>query len=73
MKMHDLRPSIHKPDSNTKKPTPPPATEGLTVLDQDRAGSVADEGGASAATVEAQESPAASFEPQKKGSRERRP
>jgi len=56
MKMHDPRPSIHKPGT-TRKPIPPPATEGLTVLDQDRASSVADEGGASAATVEAQESP----------------
>lgn len=73
MKMHDPRPSIHKPDSHAKWPTPPPATEGLTVLDQDRAGSVADEGGSSAATVEAQESPAPAFEPRKKGSRERRP
>lgn len=66
MKMHDRRPSIHRPDANTKKPIPPPATEGLTPLDQDRAGSVADEGGSSAATVEAQESPA-------EGARERRP
>jgi hypothetical protein len=31
-----------------------PRTEGLTALDQDRASSVADEGGTSAATVEAQ-------------------
>lgn len=31
------------------------ATAGLNELDQDRAASVADEGGASAATVEAQE------------------
>ena len=31
-----------------------PQTEGLTPLDQDRAASLADEGGASAATVEAQ-------------------
>ncbi len=30
-----------------------PQTEGLTPLDQDRAASLADEGGASAATVEA--------------------
>ena len=35
----------------------PPRTEGLTPLDQDRAASVADEGGASAATVEAQPTP----------------
>jgi hypothetical protein len=33
----------------------PPATEGLSALDRDRAGSVADEGGASAAAVEARE------------------
>lgn len=33
----------------------PPATSGLNDLDQDRAASVADEGGASAATLEAQE------------------
>jgi len=31
-----------------------PKTEGLTPLDQDRSASVADEGGASAAAVEAQ-------------------
>lgn len=36
----------------------PPRTEGLTPLDQDRAASVADEGGASAAKVEAQPTPA---------------
>ena len=66
MKMHDPRPSIHRPDSSKTKPVPLPATEGLTPLDQDRAGSVADEGGSSAATVEAQESPA-------EGARERRP
>lgn len=35
----------------------PPRTEGLTPLDQDRAASIADEGGASAATVEAQPVP----------------
>jgi hypothetical protein len=35
----------------------PPRTEGLTPLDQDRAASVADEGGASAAKVEAQPTP----------------
>jgi len=32
----------------------PPRTEGLTPLDRDRASSIADEGGKSAATVEAQ-------------------
>ena len=34
---------------------PPPATEGLTPLDRDRAVSVADEGGAAAAVLESQE------------------
>ncbi len=34
-----------------------PQTEGLTPLDQDRAASLADEGGASAASVEAQPAP----------------
>jgi len=34
-----------------------PRTEGLTPLDRDRASSVADEGGASAAAVEAQRPP----------------
>jgi hypothetical protein len=37
-----------------KAPPNPPRTEGLTPLDQDRASSVADEGGASAASVEAE-------------------
>lgn len=36
-----------------------PRTEGLTTLDRDRAGSIADEGGASAAVVEAQPPPPA--------------
>jgi hypothetical protein len=40
--------------SARKSPVNPPRTEGLTALDQDRASSVADEGGASAAEVEAQ-------------------
>lgn len=35
----------------------PPKTEGLTPLDRDRAASVADEGGASAAVIEAQTPP----------------
>lgn len=35
----------------------PPRTEGLTPLDRDRAASIADEGGASAAAVEAQKRP----------------
>lgn len=37
-----------------KSPVNPPRTEGLTPLDQDRASSVADEGGTSAAVVEEQ-------------------
>ena len=39
-----------------KAPTNPPRTEGLTPLDQDRASSVADEGGTSAASVDAEPS-----------------
>jgi hypothetical protein len=35
----------------------PPKTEGLTPLDRDRASSIADEGGTSAATIEAQRRP----------------
>ena len=35
----------------------PPRTEGLTPLDRDRASSIADEGGKSAAAVEAQRPP----------------
>ena len=35
----------------------PARTEGLTTLDRDRASSIADEGGTSAATVEAQQPP----------------
>jgi hypothetical protein len=35
----------------------PPRTEGLTTLDRDRASSIADEGGTSAAAVEAQRPP----------------
>ena len=35
--------------------SPLPATEGLNRVDQDRAASVADEGGAAAATIESQE------------------
>ena len=40
-----------------KSPANPPRTEGLTPLDRDRASSIADEGGASAATVETQRLP----------------
>jgi hypothetical protein len=35
----------------------PPASEGLTALDVDRAQSLADEGGSSAAAVESQDGP----------------
>lgn len=37
------------------KSGPPPATEGLAPLDQNRAASLADEGGATAAAFETQE------------------
>ena len=43
-----------------KSPASPPRTEGLTPLDRDRASSIADEGGTSAAIVEAQRPPAPS-------------
>lgn len=36
---------------------PAPATEGLSAIDRDRAGSLADEGGSSAAAFETHESP----------------
>ena len=41
----------------------PPRTEGLGTLDRDRASSVADEGGTSAATVEAQRPPTSTSAP----------
>jgi hypothetical protein len=41
----------------------PPRTAGLTTLDRDRASSIADEGGASAATVEAQRPPTSTSAP----------
>ena len=41
----------------------PPRTEGLTTLDRDRASSIADEGGTSAATVEAQRPPTSTSAP----------
>jgi len=72
MKTQDPRPSIRKPEATTGESTPPPATDGLNVLDQDRASSVADEGGASAANVEAQESPRQVSKTGKKASLERR-
>ena len=43
---HPIPPAVH---------SPLPATEGLNRVDQDRAASVADEGGAAAATIESQE------------------
>ena len=43
-------------DGPDEKPLPAPGTEGLDRLDEDRAGSLADEGGASAAHTETQES-----------------
>ena len=46
-----------------KSPANPPRTEGLTTLDRDRASSVADEGGTSAATVEAQRPPTSTSAP----------
>lgn len=44
-----------KRGSRRKAPPAPPATGGLSPLDRDRAGSLADEGGASAASVETQD------------------
>lgn len=61
---------MNKPEPPIKTPTPPPATEGLTPLDQDRASSVADEGGTSAAILEAQEAPAP-VTPEPTGSRQK--
>jgi hypothetical protein len=45
------------PPTGARRPEslPAPATEGLSALDRDRAGTLADEGGVSAATVEARE------------------
>lgn len=42
---------------NAPPPANPPRTEGLTPFDRDRASSIADEGGASAAAVERQRPP----------------
>ncbi len=50
--------------SKTRKPLAnPPRTEGLTALDRDRASSIADEGGTSAAAVEAQRPPTSTSAP----------
>ena len=45
----------------------PPRTEGLTPLDRDRSSSIADEGGKSAATVEAQRPPTPTSAPIEEG------
>lgn len=45
------------------RPANPPRTEGLTPLDRDRASSIADEGGASAAEVEKQRPPRPTITP----------
>jgi hypothetical protein len=52
-----------------KQPENPPATEGLSPLDRDRATSLADEGGAAAASVEAQRPPAPVQEGRSHGNR----
>jgi uncharacterized protein (TIGR00106 family) len=44
--------------ASTTRPSPATGTEGLNPLDKDRAASLADEGGVSAATAEAQETEA---------------
>ena len=49
--------------SARKSPVNPPRTEGLTALDRDRASSIADEGGTSAAAVEAQRPPTSTSAP----------
>ena len=46
VKRHPIPPAVQ---------SPLPTTEGLNLVDQDRAASVADEGGAAAATIESQE------------------
>jgi hypothetical protein len=51
-----------KKSSKAKPGVNPPKTEGLTPLDVDRAASVANEGGASAATTEVQRPPRQSVE-----------
>jgi hypothetical protein len=55
-------------------PAHAPRTEGLTPLDRDRAASIADEGGASAATIETERRPKPVFLPKKerRGPDERR-
>jgi hypothetical protein len=42
--------------SRGRDPLPAPATEGLSALDRDRAGTLADEGGVTAAALEARPS-----------------
>ncbi|MEO8358523.1 MAG: hypothetical protein ABI672_00715 [Vicinamibacteria bacterium] len=46
--------AVEERDAADAKSANPPLTEGLNTLDRDRASSVADEGGSSAATVEFQ-------------------
>jgi len=55
--------AAHSAATAMKPPAKPPRTEGLTTLDRDRASSVADEGGASAAEVEAQLPPTSTSVP----------
>jgi hypothetical protein len=54
-------------DDTKAEARPAPATEGLNRLDRERAGSLADEGGAAAATVEAEKSDAGRPVPGRKG------
>ena len=56
-----------------KSPANPPRTEGLTPLDRDRASSIADEGGTSAATVESQRHPSPPSGPNAEGEDEADP
>jgi hypothetical protein len=57
-----------QPTARTRKSVAhAPRTEGLTPLDRDRASSIADEGGQSAATVEAQRPPTPTSVPVEEG------
>jgi len=53
----DKAPKFSLTEQDRRPPVELPKTEGLTPLDRDRAASIADEGGASAASVEAQKPP----------------
>ena len=55
--------AAHSAATAMKPPAKPPRTEGLTTLDRDRASSIADEGGTSAAAVEAQRPPTSTSAP----------